>query len=53
VADPASEIRAFCDSVYDAGATLGGWDRAALERVPRSGGAPGAGAHDALHPAGA
>jgi hypothetical protein len=31
-ADPAREIRAFCESVYEAGATLGEWDRAALER---------------------
>jgi hypothetical protein len=30
--DPASEIRAFCEDVYVAGATLGGWDRAGLER---------------------
>jgi hypothetical protein len=35
--DPAREIRAFCESVYVAGATLGGWDRARLERS-----APGA-----------
>jgi hypothetical protein len=32
--DPAAAIRAFCESVYEAGATLGGWDRAALERPP-------------------
>jgi hypothetical protein len=30
--DPAAEIRVFCEAVYDAGATLGGWDRAELER---------------------
>jgi hypothetical protein len=30
--DPAAAVRAFCESVYDAGATLGRWDRAALER---------------------
>ena len=30
--DPAAEVRAFCESAYEAGATLGGWDRAALER---------------------
>jgi hypothetical protein len=32
--DPAGDVRAFCESVYDAGSTLGGWDRAALERAP-------------------
>jgi len=32
VPDPASEIRAFCEEAYLAGATLGGWDREALER---------------------
>jgi hypothetical protein len=30
--DPSAELRAFCEDVYAAGATLGGWDRAALER---------------------
>jgi hypothetical protein len=30
--DPASEIHAFIDSTYEQAATLGGWDRAALER---------------------
>lgn len=30
--DPAALIRAFCESAYLAGATLGGWERAALER---------------------
>jgi hypothetical protein len=30
--DPTSEIRAFCEDIYVAGATLGGWDRASLER---------------------
>ena len=30
--DPAAAIREFCESVYRAGATLGRWDRAALER---------------------
>jgi len=32
--DPAAVVRAFCESVYDAGARLGHWDRAALERAP-------------------
>jgi hypothetical protein len=32
--DPGAELRAFCEDVYAAGATLGGWDRAALERRP-------------------
>jgi hypothetical protein len=39
-ADPPSLVRAFCESVYDAGATLGNWDRPALERA--SGPAKGA-----------
>jgi hypothetical protein len=30
---PEDAIRAFVDSTYDAGATLGHWDRAALERA--------------------
>lgn len=30
--DPAAAIRAFVDTTYDRAATLGGWDRAALER---------------------
>ncbi len=38
--DPAEVVRDFCESVYEAGATLGRWDREALERggvsaVPR------------------
>ncbi len=32
--DPAGEVRAFCEDVYAAAATLGGWDRTALERAP-------------------
>jgi uncharacterized protein DUF5996 len=31
--DPAAEIQAFIDSTYERAATLGGWDRAALERA--------------------
>lgn len=34
--DPAAEIRAFCEAAYRAGASLGGWDRAALERAARA-----------------
>ncbi len=30
--DPADAIRTFCESVYDAAATLGRWDRTLLER---------------------
>jgi Family of unknown function (DUF5996) len=30
--DPADALRAFIRGTYEAGATLGGWDRAALER---------------------
>jgi hypothetical protein len=47
--DPAAEIQAFCEAVYDAGATLGGWDRAALERDGAPGAAPAI-AHADLHP---
>ncbi len=39
-ADPAGLIRTFCEDAYAAAATLGGWDRAAIER----GGEAGAGA---------
>lgn len=31
--DPAAEIQAFIDSTYDRAATLGSWDRVALERT--------------------
>jgi hypothetical protein len=51
--DPAAAVRAFCESAYVAGATLGGWDREALERTPPPWEAPGAGAHDGVHPLGA
>jgi len=37
--DPAAEVRSFCESVYEAGASLGGWDRASLERDRERGGA--------------
>jgi hypothetical protein len=33
-ASPESAIAAFVTSTYDRAATLGGWDRAALERLP-------------------
>ncbi|MBS2033007.1 MAG: hypothetical protein JST54_34360 [Deltaproteobacteria bacterium] len=33
-AHPRERIVEFCQSVYEAGASLGGWDRAALERAP-------------------
>ncbi|BDG05634.1 DUF5996 family protein [Anaeromyxobacter oryzae] len=48
--DPAAEVRAFSEDVYDAGATLGRWDRAALERPPRYVAERG-GAHPDVHPA--
>jgi hypothetical protein len=35
-ADPEAAIAAFVDSTYDAGARLGGWDRAALEVQPQT-----------------
>jgi hypothetical protein len=47
--DPDRLVRAFCESVYEAGATLGGWDRVALERRPESPEAPES--RDAAHPA--
>lgn len=31
-ADPAAALTEFCETTYNAGAELGGWDRAALER---------------------
>lgn len=31
--DPPGTVRAFCESVYEAGASLGHWDRASLERI--------------------
>ena len=34
--DPAAEVRSFCEDAYAAGATLGGWDRAALERTAQA-----------------
>jgi len=43
--DPAARIREFCDAVYDAGATLGGWDRDLVERAP-----PAHGHDGSLHP---
>ena len=49
--DPGALVRAFCQSVYDAGATLGRWDRAALERSPDHGGAA-EGESAGLHPGG-
>jgi hypothetical protein len=48
--DPAAEVRAFCESAYVAGATLGSWDRASLERAPAPASAPGAEAHGGVHP---
>jgi hypothetical protein len=44
-ADPAARIRDFCEAVYDAGATLGRWDRATVERAPPP-------EHDLSHPEG-
>jgi hypothetical protein len=37
---PERALLAFCTSVYEAGAALARWDRAALERPPPSAGAP-------------
>jgi hypothetical protein len=47
--DPAAAIEGFCEAVYDAGATLGGWDRASLDRPAAPRAAP-AGAHADVHP---
>jgi len=49
-ADPAAEVRAFCEGVYEAGATLGQWDRAALERAPRSRGSAARDDHPPSNP---
>jgi hypothetical protein len=49
-ADPAAELRAFCESVYDAGAALGRWDREALERHGEAPRDAGHGAPEGLHP---
>jgi hypothetical protein len=49
-ADPARLVQAFCLDAYEAGATLGGWDRAALERPPEPRPAFGAAKHGGLHP---
>lgn len=50
--DPAAEIRAFCEAAYRAGASLGGWDRAALERGGDGAGAWRGAAPDGAHAAG-
>lgn len=42
--DPRAAVLAFCESVYEAGATLGRWDRAALERPRRGASEEGAAA---------
>jgi hypothetical protein len=49
-AAPREALLAFCQSAYDAGATLGAWDRAALEARPLPRG-PGGAEHGAVHPA--
>jgi hypothetical protein len=48
--DPAGEVRVFCESVYRAAATLGGWDRAALERPAAADPRRGAAEHGGEHP---
>ena len=50
--DPSALVRAFCESVYDAGATLGRWDRAALERPADRGRSTAEGASAGVHPRG-
>ena len=48
-ASPRDALLAFCESVYDAGATLGGWDRAALDAKPPPPSREAA-VHPGLHP---
>jgi hypothetical protein len=48
--DPAAAVRAFFEDVYVAGATLGGWDRAALERSRGREAGSGAGGRPAAPP---
>ncbi len=48
--DPASMVRDFCERVYEAGATLGGWDRETLERPGRPPPPHAAEEHVGLHP---
>jgi hypothetical protein len=50
--DPAAEVRAFCEDVYEAGATAGGWDRRELERGGAFREDRGGAAHDGVHPSG-
>jgi hypothetical protein len=38
--DPAAAVRGFYESVYEAGASLGRWDRTSLERIAERGSAP-------------
>jgi hypothetical protein len=37
VSDPTKQILEFCQSTYEAGANLAGWNRAELERGPEPG----------------
>jgi len=43
--DPAAVVREFCQSVYEVGATLGRWDREAVESEPSPRHIPGADTH--------
>ena len=47
--DPAAEVRAFCEDVYVTAATLGRWERSALERPPADAAERG-GARPEAHP---
>jgi Family of unknown function (DUF5996) len=49
-ADPAAEVRVFFEDAYQAGATLGRWDREALERELQPRDEHGAATHGDLHP---
>lgn len=49
---PRETLLDFCQSTYDAAATLGGWDRASLDREPKAAPVgPGASEHPPEHPA--
>jgi hypothetical protein len=50
--DPGARIREFCEAVYEAGATAGGWDRAALDRAAEPPADRPAAAHSDVHPTG-
>jgi hypothetical protein len=48
--DPSAEVRAFCEDAYAAAATLGEWDRPALERAPEGPVERAPAPHATIHP---